>query len=250
MNKGRVVMALEQPFANLLREKTTSLLELNWNIIAVDAAVELAVAMINNNTEVLPDHIVEIARVNNLDPNPTVSLDNSGGYALNQVYEFLSNVSDSDLIIAQGNPEIITLSSGRLWSYYNISYCGYEQTSLEYLNPQYSGFFNFLPRYQYKNGFLPLLKSFNASRVAVIHGNSKGSLSNKGKGAYFFLMSFNKHPVDFKDGWGLKTELMKAGIEVAVTSAVSYRFTNEFDKRNLYQLLLNNNVRFVYILEN
>jgi hypothetical protein len=191
MNKGRVVMALELPFANLLRDNTTNIFDLNWNIGAIDAAVELAVAMVNNNTDVLPNHLVEIVRVNNMDTNPKVNLENSGGYAINQVYELLSNVSDSDLVLAQGSPDPITLSSSRLWSFYNVSYCGYEQSSFEYLNPQYSGFFNFLPRYEFKHCVVTLLKSFNASRVAVIHGNSEGSSSQKGK--FLIIYHYNKH---------------------------------------------------------
>jgi hypothetical protein len=183
-------MAVEMPFANLFRDNTTNLFDINWNIIAMDAAIEMAVAIVNNSTEVLPDHIVEIVRVNNLNPNPTVNLENSGGYALNQVYDFLSNISASDLVLAQGSPDPITLSSGRIWSYYNVSYCGYEQSSFEYLNPQYSGFFNLIPRYAYKYGIVPFLNSLNASRVAVIHGDSEGSSNSKGKpNKNLFLMT-------------------------------------------------------------
>ena len=178
-------MALEQPFANLLRVKSTEIMDTNWNTIAIDAAVELAVAMINNSTEFLPDHIVEIVRVNNLDPNPNVRLENSGGYAMNQVYELISNISDTDLIVAQGNPDLITLSSGRLWSYFNIPYCGHDQSSFEFLNPQYSKFFNFIPRNNYKNSITPFIKSLNATRVAVIHGNSEGAYDNNGKPLLF-----------------------------------------------------------------
>ena len=190
MNKGRVVMAIELPYANLVRENSTIIGSLNWDLIAHDSAVELAVAMINNNTEILPDHFVEIVRVNNFDPNPDVTIDNSGGFALNQVYEFMSDFSDKDIILAQGDPDYITLSSDRLWSFYNVPYCGYSQWSFKYDDPQYSKFFSFYARKNAQSIIIPLLRSFKATRVAIIHASSEGSSST---GWYSLHFIFRAH---------------------------------------------------------
>ena len=43
---------------------------------------------------ILPNHFIEIIRVNNLNPDKNLNI--STGYAMNQVYEFIKKHSDDD----------------------------------------------------------------------------------------------------------------------------------------------------------
>jgi hypothetical protein len=90
----RVILALELPFALTLKYNPTIYQSLSWFTLAADVATELAVRYINNSTRILPNHKVDIIRVNNYNPDP--SFTTSGGYAMNEVYQFYKNYSDSD----------------------------------------------------------------------------------------------------------------------------------------------------------
>jgi hypothetical protein len=113
---NRVVIALELPYAAALQHSTSSYHSPSWFTLAADAIVEvfkyfkyqfnawielilpsyikILVRHVNNCTKILPNHIIEIVRVNNKDPDPNVS--RNGGYAMNQVYEFQKQYSNSD----------------------------------------------------------------------------------------------------------------------------------------------------------
>jgi hypothetical protein len=76
--------------------------------LAADAAIEIAVSIINNRTDVLPNIFVDIVRVNNRDPSFASNTEGnmlSKGYTINQIYETLTNETQkkiSPIILGQG----------------------------------------------------------------------------------------------------------------------------------------------------
>jgi hypothetical protein len=105
-------------------------------ILTADSVIEIAVSIINNSTEILPDTLVKIVRVNiraDYD-NPESVGEKSNGFAILQAHTYLTNTtlqSTSPIVLAQGNPQDPTHSSARMYSYYNTP-CKIMHVSLIY----------------------------------------------------------------------------------------------------------------------
>jgi hypothetical protein len=56
--------------------------------------LQILVRYVNNSTRILPNHTIEIVRVNNYNPDPKFL--RSGGYSMSNVYEFGKNLSETD----------------------------------------------------------------------------------------------------------------------------------------------------------
>jgi hypothetical protein len=74
----------------------------NGILIGADAVIEMAVSIVNNDTDILPDTLVEIVRVNNRDQmiESTGYTSKSSGYAMNEVF----NLIKKDSLQNKGSP--------------------------------------------------------------------------------------------------------------------------------------------------
>jgi hypothetical protein len=86
-------MALEMPYANI-SESVVNINTLGAVALYRDATIEIAISIINNSSDILPDHLVEIVRINNLDPT-SMDIKNLG-YGMYQAYKFAASLNDSE----------------------------------------------------------------------------------------------------------------------------------------------------------
>jgi hypothetical protein len=138
--------------------------------------MQMAVSIINNSTEILPDIYVDILRINNHDIEND-DLDSVGskslGYAVNKVYNLMKNTSVSnEILIAVGGPDFPTLSTGRIWDYYDVSYCAMNQASSQFSNKKlYPRFMNMIPNL-WVNSVIKLFKYMKVTRFAYLYGSN------------------------------------------------------------------------------
>ena len=91
----KITIALEFPYSIITPQSDVSWTNDNGILISTDAVIEMAVSIVNNSTEILPDTLIEIARVNNRDQliERTGYTAKSSGYAMNEVFNFIQNKS-------------------------------------------------------------------------------------------------------------------------------------------------------------
>ena len=72
----------------------------NGILIGTDSMIEMAVSIINNSTDILPDIFIDIVRVNNRDQDVEdagLLSSKSSGFAINEVYEFLDHINSQSV---------------------------------------------------------------------------------------------------------------------------------------------------------
>jgi hypothetical protein len=108
LKKMSISMAVELPYAILGKENGTFIAySTSGGVLEADAAIEMAVRMINNSTSILPDFKIDIVRINSFDAayltdsqffklNETQFL-KSAGYAMDSVNTLMSNFTQENL---------------------------------------------------------------------------------------------------------------------------------------------------------
>jgi hypothetical protein len=100
LKKNSISMAIELPYSSIKKvNETYALYSVPGAIIGADAAIELAVKIINNSTSILPNFKVDIVRVNSVDEtylNDTEFF-KSAGYAMDSVNTLMSNFTQETL---------------------------------------------------------------------------------------------------------------------------------------------------------
>ncbi|KAJ3417411.1 hypothetical protein HDV05_004876 [Chytridiales sp. JEL 0842] len=139
------------------------------NVIANDAAAELAVRDVNSDPSLLPTTNVNIIRVNNWEPAyaKNNSLIHSGGYS---IIESSKIVNTSRIAGAFGDYfDRTTQFTGEVFSYFKIPFCGATQTSSIFSSKSnYPYFFRMQPGTAIGPHVLQLMLQWNITRVSIL----------------------------------------------------------------------------------
>jgi hypothetical protein len=94
LKKNSISMAVELPYSSIQKGNDTYMTySVPGAVIGADAAIELAVKIINNSTSILPNFKVDIVRVNSVDETylNDKQFIKSAGYAMDSVNTLMSN---------------------------------------------------------------------------------------------------------------------------------------------------------------
>ncbi|KAI9344213.1 periplasmic binding protein-like I [Zopfochytrium polystomum] len=157
---------------------TTDPTSISGNVIANDAAAELAVQDVNSNPNVLSNTNVNILRFNNWDPKfaTQYTLVDSGGYSS---VAAIKAVTLNNTAIAFGDYFSNTTSfTAEILSYYKVPFCGSTQDDPGLSDKSnFGSFFRTQPASAVGAYFVRLFSVWNVTRVSIIVGSDTFSSS-------------------------------------------------------------------------